>query len=193
MRLDRFNKKWRRTAERPYDTPLHESGFEQAEKMGAFLKDKGIKHIFASPLLRAIQTAHTIAQHLSLPVKLEPALVEHLKRNWFPDSGPNGPRVMPLDEVVTDYPLVDEEYKSQTVLRFPESRQHVIDRTKRICEMLISKYDSHLLLVGHGRSVQHSVQFFVGYKTKVKPKCAGLYKVSRDNRDWALEIDNQPF
>ena len=195
MRHDRFDRAWRRTAKRSYDTPLHVTGFEQAHSLGRFLEDKEITHIFASPLLRAIQTAHIVAQHIGLSVKLEPALIEHLKKNWFPNSKPTGPNLMPLDEVIRHYPTVDRTHQSDTVLKYPESHEDVISRTKKICKKLVNEYGSGLLLVGHGRSIKRSVQYFIGYKSKVRirPRCAGLYKVRGNNGAWSLEINNQPF
>ena len=194
MRHDRIHRSWRKTAERSYDTPLHTTGFDQLKPLGEFLKahDSEIKHIYASPLLRAIQTADGIAKVLNLTVKIEPALIEHLKTNWFPGSAPTGPKVMPMNEVLRDYPTVDPSFKSETVLSYPETHEDVIERTKKMCKKL-KELDGNIVLIGHGRSIKRSVQYFAGYKMKVRPRCGGLYKVAREDGHWILEINNKPF
>ena len=51
-----------RTFQGLVDLPLAEKGRAQARAVGAWLADKGIGHLYASPLLRAAETARIIAQ-----------------------------------------------------------------------------------------------------------------------------------
>lgn len=44
----------------------------------AGLQGEGIGHIYASPFLRTVQTAHEVAKVLDVPVKLEYGLSEGL-------------------------------------------------------------------------------------------------------------------
>jgi len=57
----------------PKSTPLRLIlallGLQQAENVGLRLKGKGITKILASPLVRAIQTAHAVAIELGLGKK----------------------------------------------------------------------------------------------------------------------------
>ena len=58
------------------DIGLNETGFEQARKLGAFLKKENIIAIHASPMQRAIATAEAIANHHRLPVEVDQELRE---------------------------------------------------------------------------------------------------------------------
>jgi broad specificity phosphatase PhoE len=58
------------------DIGLNETGFEQARKLGAFLKKENVIAIHASPMQRAIATAEAIAKHHRLPVEVDQELRE---------------------------------------------------------------------------------------------------------------------
>lgn len=62
--------------------PLNEIGQEQAELVGTFLSGMPIQHIYASPLLRAVQTAEAIAKHHQLLVKTVEAIQECHVGQW---------------------------------------------------------------------------------------------------------------
>lgn len=62
------------------DPFLTEVGQLQAKYTGKFLKDKGIKQIFASSLKRTFETANIIAKELNLEVKTDDRLRERM--NW---------------------------------------------------------------------------------------------------------------
>ena len=52
------------------DIPLDDTGIEQAEKTGKFLKDIGIEVIYSSPLSRAFTTAEIIQKHQDNKVEI---------------------------------------------------------------------------------------------------------------------------
>ena len=60
------------------DTPLTARGIEQAHELAKKIKESGIKidEIFYSPLSRAADTAKIVAEENSLPLSLEPRLLE---------------------------------------------------------------------------------------------------------------------
>ena len=82
-RLDFVNPEWFNTAERPYDPPLSPDGIVQAQELGQRLVGERIRHIFASPFLRTVQTADRVAQILDLPIKIESGLGEWLNPDWM--------------------------------------------------------------------------------------------------------------
>ena len=51
--------------------PLSGDGVRQAIETGARLKDETINHLFASPFLRTLETAHYIAEAINLEIKVE--------------------------------------------------------------------------------------------------------------------------
>jgi probable phosphoglycerate mutase len=58
------------------DTPLNETGRQQAARLSGRLKDERLDAIYSSPLQRAVDTARTIARHHQLEVVTSPALKE---------------------------------------------------------------------------------------------------------------------
>ena len=58
------------------DTPLNQTGMQQAQALAERLKDEQIKAIYSSPLQRAMYTARVIAQNHGLEVIPLPALRE---------------------------------------------------------------------------------------------------------------------
>lgn len=82
-RLDFINPEWFNTATRRYDPPLSEDGLIQAAELGQRLKSENIKHLFASPFLRTIQTANEVAQIMNLEMKLEAGLSEWHNSQWM--------------------------------------------------------------------------------------------------------------
>jgi probable phosphoglycerate mutase len=61
---------------------LNEAGRKQAEGLVARLKGAPIKHIYASPLERARETAAPLAAALGLPVEIRPGLGEVRYGQW---------------------------------------------------------------------------------------------------------------
>lgn len=58
------------------DTPLNETGREQAEGLARRLSHDRIRAIYSSPLRRSLDTARVIARYHKLEVLLEPSLKE---------------------------------------------------------------------------------------------------------------------
>ncbi len=59
------------------DIELNEKGLEQARKNAEFLKDKGIQHIYASPLKRAYKTGEILANLINVGIEVVADLEEH--------------------------------------------------------------------------------------------------------------------
>jgi len=58
------------------DIPLSDFGRRQGEAIAAALAELPIDAIYASPLLRALETAEIVARRLSLPIRIDPRLKE---------------------------------------------------------------------------------------------------------------------
>jgi broad specificity phosphatase PhoE len=65
---------------RPGDPGLTERGREQAALAGQWLRDKGLTAVYASPLLRARQTAAAVGEAAGLPVVVDALVTERM--NW---------------------------------------------------------------------------------------------------------------
>jgi len=61
---------------RAVDYPLTPKGVVQAEQTAEYFVGRGVEAIYASPLLRARQTAEILARRISVPIQLREALRE---------------------------------------------------------------------------------------------------------------------
>lgn len=75
---------WEQGIKHDFDRPLNERGRKDAPKIGAFLRQKGIKpdHIYSSPANRALSTAHLIAHEVGFPIE---KIIENLDFYNFDD------------------------------------------------------------------------------------------------------------
>lgn len=184
-RLDFVTPEWFNEAARPYDPPLSEDGFIQAQELGQRLKSEKIAHIFSSPFLRTIQTANEVAQALDLPLKLEAGLSEWLNPEWMHIP----PETATREELAEQYPRIDWSYTSRLTPRYPESNETVIQRTGEIARKLVAEFKDDILLVGHGASVLGTTTGLVGGNPTVNAALCCLVKVVKQEHQWEIELN----
>lgn len=184
-RFDFVNPDWFNTAERPYDPPLSEVGFIQAQELGKRLKNEQIQHIFVSPFLRTVQTAHEVAKILELPLKLEAGLCEWLNPEWMSST----PERASFVELKANYPEIDENYQSCVVPQFPETEQEMMERTGKTARLLLEKYSQNILFVGHGASVLGTTWELVSGNPAINASFCCLVKVNREGENYELELN----
>lgn len=184
-RLDFVNPEWFNTAEHPYDPPLSGDGLMQAKELGKRLQLEKIKHIFASPFLRTIQTANEVAYYLDLPIKLETGLSEWLNPHWMPKM----PDRLSPEILVQKYPRIDLRYKSRIIPEYPESEEDILARTARTVQQLVLEFSEDILLIGHGASVLGTTRGLVGGNTEYRVALCSLFKVVKASEKWVLELE----
>ncbi len=184
-RLDFVNPEWFNTAERPYDPPLSEDGMVQAKQLGQRLVGEEIKHIFASPFLRTVQTASFVADALDLCIKLESGLSEWLNPAWMKTD----PERLSIEELKERFPRIDASYTSRVIARYPESNEMVLQRTNETAKCLTSEFSEDILLVGHGASVVGVTQGLVGGTPEVNASLCCLVKLVRQEQEWVMELN----
>lgn len=79
----------------PADPPLSAEGQRQADRLAAWLADEPIDRLYASPMLRARQTARPLSERKGLELELEPGVVE-----WDQHSE----IYIPIEELKRDFP-----------------------------------------------------------------------------------------
>ncbi|NET01445.1 MAG: histidine phosphatase family protein [Sphaerospermopsis sp. SIO1G2] len=186
-RLDFVNPDWFLTAEKRYDPPLSEDGFIQAEQLAQRFKPEKIKHIFASPFLRTVQTANAVAEALDLEVKLETGLSEWLNPEWMTEE----PERLSTPELKALFPRIDTSYTPQIAAKYPETHEQVRYRSAQTARCLAAEYwPNDILLVAHGASVLGAAMGFVGdqAKAEVKATLCSVVKVVRQESGWFLEL-----
>jgi broad specificity phosphatase PhoE len=186
-RLDFVNPDWFLTAERPYDPPLSEDGVEQAKQLAQRLKGEKIAHIFASPFLRTVQTAHQVAQVLNLPIKLESGLSEWLNPHWMPAM----PERLSIEALHEQFPQIDLSYTSRVVANYPETGEEALERSGEVARRLAAEFPEDILLVGHGASVLGATLGIRGgtAETEVNAALCCLVKLVRDGEEWVMELN----
>ncbi len=184
-RLDFVNPDWFNTAERRYDPPLSEDGMIQAKQLGERLKSEKITHIFASPFLRTIQTAHQVAEILNLEIKLEAGLAEWHNPEWMSEN----PEIHPPNYLKKEYPRINWHYSSKIIPQYPETETTVMQRTGEIAKQLIAEFSEDILLVGHGASVLGTTWGLVVGKPTVNAALCCLVKIVREGDRWQLELN----
>jgi broad specificity phosphatase PhoE len=184
-RLDFVNPEWFNTAERPYDPPLSEDGVVQANQLGQRLVGEGIRHIFASPFLRTVQTANFVADALDLPIKLESGLSEWLNPAWMQTN----PERLSMQELQELFPRIDPSYTSRIIAHYPETSEKVLERTAETAKRLMTEFSEDILLVGHGASVVGVTQGLVGGTPEVNASLCCLVKLVRQEQEWVMELN----
>ncbi|NEO38396.1 MAG: histidine phosphatase family protein [Moorea sp. SIOASIH] len=184
-RLDFVNPEWFNMAERPYDPPLSVDGELQAVQLGQRLVGQGIRHIFASPFLRTVQTANQVAEILDLPIKLELGLSEWLNPEWMATE----PERLPTEVLHKQFQRIDTSYTSCVIPEYPETSVAVLKRTCETAQRLTAQFSEDLLLVGHGPSVVGTTQGLVGATQDIKASLCCLFKLVRQEKQWVMELN----
>ncbi|BAZ83391.1 histidine phosphatase family protein [Sphaerospermopsis kisseleviana CS-549] len=186
-RLDFVNPDWFLTAEKRYDPPLSDDGMIQAQQLAKRLKGEKIKHIFASPFLRTVQTANAVAEALELEIRLETGLSEWLNPAWMTEE----PERLSTPELKALFPRIDTGYTPQIAAKYPETHEQVRYRSAQTARCLAAEFwPDDILLVAHGASVLGAAMGFVGdiAKAEVKATLCSLVKVVRQESQWLLEL-----
>jgi len=184
-RADFVDPFWPETAERPDDPPLSHSGQTQAAELAARLAREPIDHLFASPFLRAVQTAHHIAETLDLPVRVEPGACEHLCTDYYDQA----PEFLSPAQLAERFERVQADYQPLVVPTWPEDARQLRDRTRRCIEAILARYDGNVMIVGHGASVAGMARALVGEGTEITATLAGLVKINLIDDTWYLELN----
>jgi broad specificity phosphatase PhoE len=184
-RLDFVDPDWHRTAPNPFDPPLSEDGIVQAQRLGQRLRSEGIRRLYSSPFLRALETAQQVAECLDLPIKVEQGASEWLNPGWFPAS----PELITSGERSERIPRIREPDTSVVYPDFPESWEDLLARTARCINALVNQTREDILIVGHGASVLGFAQGLVGSTPRINAELCALVKIVHGNGGWRMELN----
>lgn len=186
MRIDHEEKGWGKTAERPFDPPLSETGEMQARQTGVYLKQFEITAVYASPLLRTIQTATGIVAALDLPIFVEGGLVEWLNPKWYDFSA----GMLPLEALREKYKALDLGYRPLVTPRYPEPTEAMCrERIGYVARQLAAEHEGNIALITHGAGVVNLVQALTGSRDGSNDKTCAVNILRRKmiGTDWTLE------
>jgi broad specificity phosphatase PhoE len=183
QRQDSVDPDWADYAERVHDPGLTDHGHWQAGRAAERLRSEGICRIYASPFLRAVQTADHVGRALEMPVALEPGLSEHRNPDWFDAD----PETLGHETAAERYESVELDREPLVEPEFPESHAEAEARIGRAARRVVAATDADVvLLVGHGATVGGVAAGLVGSTDGVDAPLAGLTELRRDGEDWRL-------
>jgi broad specificity phosphatase PhoE len=186
QRLDSIQKQWYSPTDNQYDPPLSPEGMNQAYQIAQRLATEPIDFVFTSPYLRALQTAHPIAEALNLPLYAEAGIGEWLGRAMLPAA----PNITPAFQRRDDFPRLDFSHNSRVVPNWPETVDECFARLKNTMNQLLESYEGNLLIVGHGRTVTGIAHVL----TKKSESCfkyglAALTTLRLHEDSWLVELN----
>jgi broad specificity phosphatase PhoE len=188
QRQDSVDPDWDDHADRIHDPGLTNHGHWQAKQAGDPLSEAAIDEIYASPFLRAVQTAGHVGDAIEVPVRLEPGLGEHLNPEWF-DSFPE---ILPEDDLAERVPRIESDYRPLLEPTFPEGHEEAQRRIGEATRRIVDEAGAErVLLVGHGATIGGVVAGLTGVTEGVDAPLAGLTKLVRDGEDWELVFSGE--
>ncbi|MEI6033100.1 MAG: histidine phosphatase family protein [Verrucomicrobiae bacterium] len=177
IRQDFADPSWKLTAQEPNDTPLAEAGLRQGEDIARALEGSGIRAIYCSPFLRALQTAAPASMKLGIPLRIEPGFGEWLNPEWFSSL----PRLLSLREAAGVCPLVDVSYiplHSPAGLELDETVE-VRARVKIALEAILQRSPGEsFAVVAHGSPLGQSAEFLLGSLDGVDLRMGAITRIA---------------
>jgi broad specificity phosphatase PhoE len=128
------------------DYPLTAKGVSQAQQTAEYFTDKHIDEIYASPLKRALETAHIIAQSLELAVTIREEFRE-VNVGSLEGQVPNAENWAAHNKIVEDW------YNGHFTSMFPDGENFLmlLDRMKAgLLAVTHGKMNKKIVIVGHG-------------------------------------------
>lgn len=131
------------------DTPINETGRQQADALGRYLKGKNLQAIYTSDLIRALDTSRIIAAYHNVDIKPDPRLRELNFGSW---------EGMDYYEIQSKHPIVLTEWQENILKTAPpggESLEQLAMRVQVVYEHIIStELKGEILIVAHGGVLQ---------------------------------------
>ncbi|GAB4365507.1 MAG: histidine phosphatase family protein [Elainellaceae cyanobacterium] len=184
-RQDFVDSNWHTTAERPHDPGLSPDGIEQAQELAQRLKAEPIAHLFASPFLRTVETAHYVAEVLDLPIMLEAGFCEYLNPVWF-DAEPSR---LTKQALAGRFPRINLSYHDRVLPAFPETWEMVLERAEKTIRQLVYEFSGDILVIGHGATVNAAALGLVTGEAEVSYGLCSLTKLVYKGNAWVIELN----
>lgn len=105
------------------DPPLNKKGLEQARQLAGEMEDLGLDLIYSSPLQRAHQTAEILADHLEIPLHIEPRLMEIHQGDW---------QTRLRSEIENLYPELFNRWQTEPWMVTPPQGEHLNQVQQRV-------------------------------------------------------------
>ncbi|HEY0603121.1 MAG TPA: histidine phosphatase family protein [Herpetosiphonaceae bacterium] len=180
---------WCGDGDNKYDPYLSDQGIAQARALGRYLRRESIDHIVVSPFLRAIETAHYIAEQLERRFVIEDGAGEWLNVEWFPEGAPQLPAP---GARMQRFPRIDTDYCSWQTPSYPETQEQMQARMGAVIQHLVREHAGSLLIVGHGHTVTEMAAALSGLPSQsfgFEPCC--LTRLDRRDGTWHVTMNGE--
>ncbi|NJN73857.1 MAG: histidine phosphatase family protein [Limnothrix sp. RL_2_0] len=179
-RLDFVQPEWFEYADRRYDPPLCPAGQQQARELSQCLLSKPIDHVFVSPFLRTLQTAHYLTAAANLPMKLEAGLGEWHNPDWMTEAPVTHSLAMGLE----GFEPIDRAYKSFVFPAYPESHEQMSRRSVQAMQMILERYSGNILFVGHKAPLGSCFSALLGTEQCIDFEVGGITELGFSGDRW---------
>ena len=176
------------------NNPLNETGKNQAEKLSNFFTDKKFDAIYASDLIRTIETATPLANKLNLKITPVPELKEISFGDW---------EGLTFDEITKRWPAEVNAFFNQpgdVKIKSGESFLEVQSRAWQAFEKIILTEQSaeNILIVSHGGTIRTILCKILNINLnelwKIGLDNAGVSRVMiKDDSYWVSSINETSF
>jgi len=186
-RRDSVDPDWESVADRVHDPPLTELGRWAAWRVGRRFAEAGASFdaVYASPFLRAVETADEICRELGATFELEPGLGEYRNPEWFDEE----PETLPQERLRERFETLRLGRESHAVPEFPETHDGATERIAAAARGLADGVEGSVLLVGHGITVAGVVAGLVGPDAAVDaPLCGATRLAAGADGSWELDV-----
>ena len=180
-----WNAEGRPQGQHEYPVPLTVTGQEQARKLSQRLKDKKIKRIFSSDLLRAKQTGEIVAKELNIPIDFDKRLREV-------DYGIlNGLYTIEREEVYPDFKKCYEDIR----VPFPEgeSLYSVAERIRETLKEIAVNVSNRVVGIStHGHAITALIDVVFDYKVQRIENCDYVHITYTPEKDLFEAVELPP-
>lgn len=180
-----WNAEGRPQGQHEYPVPLTVTGQEQARKLSQRLKDKKIKRIFSSDLLRAKQTGEIVAKELNVPIDFDKRLREV-------DYGIlNGLYTIEREEVYPDFKKCYEDIR----VPFPEgeSLYSVAERIRETLKEIAVNVSNRVVGIStHGHAITALIDVVFDYKVQRIENCDYVHITYTPEKDLFEAVELPP-
>ncbi len=186
QRQDSVDPNWEAHAERVHDPPLTELGRWAAWRVGRRFVEStvDIDAVYASPFLRAVETAEEVCNEIDMEFVLEPGLGEHRNAEWFDSE----PETVPPATLAEWFDPLRLDHDPLVIPEFPESHDVAMARVGDTTRKIADREAGTVLLVGHGLTIGGVVQGLTGSAEQAAAPLCGLTRIERQGDGWTLDF-----
>lgn len=164
-----------------YDDHLTENGKKQAQELAKQLQDKGVEIIFASPRIRAKETADEVSKVLHIPIEVIEDLKE--RNNYGVLTG------LTKEEAKLKHPIDFAKIakdKTHHNVTDSESYQQIKERAVKVFDEILLKDHQVIAIISHGGVISTYVREVLAKGKNVKLGDCAILEITKNGQGLSL-------